>query len=78
MRGQIEPFSGDLRQAFSKIDALAASLRSDTRFDRVAVLEYPIDARPAASLSGEVRRRENDPAAAFSLSLTLSIDDEVR
>lgn len=78
LSGEIRPYDGDLRHAFARIDSLASSLQDETRFDRVAVLEYPIDARPAASVSGEIRRKGDNPVASFSLSMTLRVDDEVR
>jgi len=74
--GQIRPYDGNLRHAFAKIDDLAKSLQQYTDFDRVAVAEYPIDARPGAALSGEVRRKGDNQLAGFSLSLTLRIEDE--
>ena len=74
--GEIRPYNGDLRIAFERIDALAASLRNGTRFDHVAVIEYPIDARPASAVSGEIGRQEDYPTASFSLSMSLRIDHE--
>ncbi|MGI9262259.1 MAG: hypothetical protein ACR2QR_09510 [Woeseiaceae bacterium] len=76
VNGEIRPYDGDLRRAFARIDELAARLRSDTRFDQVAVIEYPIDARPAASVSGEIRRQGDLPIASFKLSMTMRIDNE--
>ena len=76
VNGEIRPYNGDLRNAFERIDELAASLKSGTQFDHVAVIEYPIDARPASAVSGEVRRQEDKPSANFSLSMTLRIDHE--
>ena len=76
VNGEIRPYDGDLRKAFARIDELAASLKSGTRFDHVAVIEYPIDARPVSAVSGEIRRQEGFPSASFSLSMTLRIDHE--
>lgn len=76
VNGEIRPYDGDLRGAFARIDELAAQLRSDTRFDRVSVIEYPIDARPAASVSGEIRRQGAPLTASFKLSMTMRIDNE--
>ncbi len=73
LSGEMRPFDGDLRQAFGRIDALAASLQKQTAFDAAAVVEYPIDARTAVSVSGEVRREGNVAPARFGVSLTLRI-----
>ena len=76
LSGEIRPYDGNLRHAFEKIDGLASSLQQSTAFEHVAVAEYPIDARPGATLSGEVRRRDDNQQAGFSLTLTLRIEDE--
>ena len=78
LSGQIRPYDGNLRHAFAKIDDLARSFEEHTDFERVAVTGYPIDARPGASVSGEIRREDSGQLAEFSLSLTLSVADEVR
>lgn len=76
LSGEIRPYDGDLRHAFSRIDQFVESLGENTAFDRVVVTQYPIDARPAASVSGEVHRKGDAPPAEFSISLALSIDNE--
>lgn len=75
LSGEIRPYDGNLRHAFEKIDALARSLQQKTAFEHVAVAEYPIDARPDAALSGEVRRTGDSQLANFSLSLALRVED---
>lgn len=71
---QIEPFDGDMRKAFERIDALAAELRTRTAFSQVAVVEYPIDARPQSSIAGEIVDAANADAAQFQLNLSLPIN----
>lgn len=78
LSGEIRPYDGNLRHAFSKIDELARSFEEKTDFERVAVTEYPIDARPGASVSGEVGRKGNSQLAEFTIRLTLRVDHEVR
>jgi len=75
VKGQLDAFDGDLRLAFARIDDLASDLESRTDFDQVAVVEYPIDARPAAAISGEVRNTREDRPATFALQLTLNLAD---
>lgn len=75
LSGEIRPYDGDLRHAFEKIDRLAENLQNATGFDRIAVIEYPIDPGTSAALSGEVRRQTNDQVAGFSLSMTLRLSD---
>jgi len=79
---QIQPFSGDMRDAFAIIDQLVVSLRTKSDFDQVVVTEYPLDASPASSVAGEVVRGGNDRSAQFRLRLRLAAatgesDDEV-
>ncbi len=76
LSGEIRPYDGNLRHAFAKIDELARSLEQKTDFESVAVTEYPIDARPGASVSGEVHRKGDTSLAEFSISMTLRIDNE--
>ncbi len=76
LSGEIRPYDGNLRHAFEKIDTLASSLQQNTAFEHVAVADYPIDARPDAALSGEIRRKDDHQLASFSLTLTLRIENE--
>lgn len=76
--GEVRPYDGDLNSAFQKIDRLASSLQAKSDFDRVAVVEYPIDARPAVAVSGEVTRESDSSIAQFNLSLSLRVGDESR
>lgn len=76
LAGEIRPYDGNLRHAFAKIDELARNLERNTAFERVAVTEYPIDARPGSAVSGEVRRKDDNQLARFSMHLTLRIENE--
>jgi len=79
---QIQPFSGDMRDAFAIIDQLVASLQTKSDFSQVVVTEYPLDASPASSVAGEIVRGGIDRNAHFRLRLSLATaagesDDEV-
>lgn len=63
----IEPFDGDMRRAFSRIDALAADLESRTYFDRAEAIEYPFDANTSAAVSGEIVSDPGNQTARFQL-----------
>ena len=76
LNGHIRPYDGDLRDAFAKIEELASSLELRTAFESVIVTEFPIDARPQASVSGEVHVQGEVPPAEFSLRLTVRIQNE--
>jgi len=78
LSGEIRPYDGNLRNAFRKIDQLANHIQQQTAFENVAVTEYPIDANPAVALSGEVRRKNDNVVANFSLRLTLRVANETR
>lgn len=67
LTGVVEPFDGDLRRAFARIDALAGALEARTHFSTASVIEYPIDTSPAAAVSGEIAARQPDEAARFRI-----------
>lgn len=69
--GLIAPYDRDLRNAFATIDGLAAALRDRTAFDSVTVTEYPVDARPASTVSGELVGNSSTEPAPFRLSLRM-------
>lgn len=69
----LEPRDGDLRDVFAKIDRFAAELQAQTAFERVTTIEYPLDASPQSSLSGEIAGDSRDDTASFRLRLTINI-----
>ena len=70
--GQILPFDGDLRDAFETIDEFGNSLRVQTAFEQVETTEYPLDASPRSSISGELVNRSQQ-FAYFRMTLRLNI-----
>lgn len=73
LSGTIEPFDGNLRAAFARIDRLVADLESRTAFVDVAAIEYPIDASPRASIAGELGQNSDTVEARFQLRLTYTL-----
>lgn len=69
--GQIVPFEGDLREAFTTIENLREALSARPTLTDVAAVEYPIDARPDATVSGELVGAGTLRAAPFRLSLRI-------
>ena len=65
----LEGHDADLRAAFRRIEMLAETFRRDSRFNDVAVLEYPIDASPTAAVSGEIGGAAGDDGLRFELRL---------
>ncbi|MDJ0812366.1 MAG: hypothetical protein QNJ23_01445 [Woeseiaceae bacterium] len=70
----IEPFGGDMRKAFARIDALAADLEERTEFSRVVAVEYPLDASPSASIAGEITGDKVYDGARFRLQLHYAVN----
>ena len=66
----IVPFDGNMRHAFARIDALVADLQVRTAFGNIAVVEYPLDARPQSSLAGEIVGKDDNRTARFRLRLS--------
>lgn len=73
LSGQIVPFDGDLRAAFATIDKLARELQAQTAFDQVVTTEFPINAGPTASISGEVVSSGATQSAFFRMRLSLVV-----
>ncbi len=75
LSGQIVPFDGDMRDAFARIDRLASALRQKTAFEQIRVTEFPLDANPGSSVSGDVVNRDTELSAYFRMSLRLDVTD---
>ncbi len=66
-------FDGDMRRAFSRIDALARDLEEKTDFSHAMVVEYPFNNSPNASISGEISRNTPVDVARFRLRLSYRV-----
>lgn len=73
LTGTLEPFDGDMRAAFSRIDALAADISARTRFADVWTVEYPLDASLRSSIQGEISPEIMEEEARFKLRLVYSL-----
>ncbi len=71
----IEPFDGNMRHAFSRIDALAADIKRRTTFDRADAIEYPFDANTSSAVSGEILSRPGSQTARFRLRVYYALPD---
>jgi hypothetical protein len=69
LRGELIDFDGNMREAFKEIDRLVRNLEEHTAFSDVVAIEYPLDARPQGSISGEIVTKGQVPAAQFRLRL---------
>ncbi len=65
----IKSFDGNMRNAFSRINLLASDLASRTKFSDVVVVEYPFDANPHSSVSGDIGGDRQLETARFRLRL---------
>lgn len=72
----ISPFDGNMRNAFERINALVADLEKRTAFSNVVAIEYPVDARPQSSISGEIVGTDNADVARFRLRLRYPVEPE--
>ena len=75
LSGQIVPFDGNMRDAFALIGRLEGSLHQKTAFERIRVTEFPLDANPKSSVSGDVVNQSVDQSAHFRISLHLNVTD---
>lgn len=63
LTGTLQPFDGDMRKAFARIDEFTAALERSTHFTSASVISYPIDTSTSASVTGEIiDRKVHDPA----------------
>ncbi|MDJ0941344.1 MAG: hypothetical protein QNJ00_16400 [Woeseiaceae bacterium] len=76
MTGTLDTFDGDLRKAFARIDRLVADIASRTAFAHTFAVEYPIDASPRSSVSGEISGDGVVEEARFRLRMTYQLVDD--
>jgi hypothetical protein len=76
MIADITPFDGNMRKAFARIDALVEELHERTAFSNVVAVEYPLDARPQSSISGEIVGEQGTGTARFRLQLRFPVEPE--
>lgn len=74
MIADIAPFDGNMRKAFARIDALVEELEERTAFSDVVAVEYPLDARPQSSISGEIVGEDDNGTARFRLRLRFPVE----
>lgn len=67
LTADIAKFDGNMRRAFSRIDALAEDLAARTYFHTVETVSYPFDTRTSAAVSGEIATDKTGQAAEFQL-----------
>lgn len=77
LTADIEPFDGDMRRAFARIDELAADIAARTHFHRASTLEYPFNASTSAAVSGEIIGEQNNSTARFRLRVTYDLQSSV-
>ncbi len=77
LSGHLERFRGDYRSAIALIDGLATELENAAGVAAVEVLQYPLDTRSDASVSGSATGTSEGAVAAFRLKLVMDkVDDK--
>jgi len=74
LTADITSFDGDMRKAFARIDQLTSDLESQTFFSEAATEQYPLNANPAASVSGEIGT-DRPEFARFRIRATYNVAD---
>ena len=72
-RGEVLPFTGDYRAAIAAVDALAGQLRASPAVYAVEVLEYPLNLRSDAVMSGAPAQAGAVTPAHFSIKIVLGV-----
>ena len=75
LTAHLEPFDGDFRKAIAVVDSLADELKAQARVHSVTVLQYPLDVRPEASVSGSATTTGERVVPAFKIKLVLGVRD---
>ena len=73
----LEPFDGDMRRAFARIDELVNELGTRTAFADARVIEYPLDASIRSSVAGEISRDQAPDEARFQIRLVYPLVQEL-
>lgn len=71
LSAHLEPFDGDFRKAIAVVDGLADELKAQALVHSVKVLQYPLDVRPEASVSGSATAAGARVVPAFKIKLVL-------
>ncbi|MEX2480821.1 MAG: hypothetical protein WD928_08170 [Gammaproteobacteria bacterium] len=72
---RLTPFDGDYRRAIEAIDDFTAALVARPGVTAVEVLQYPLDVRSSASVSGSTSELRDRLNATFKLKLTVGVRD---
>lgn len=75
LSAHLEPFDGDFRKAIAVVDELAAELKAQARVRSVKVLQYPLDVRPEASVSGSATAEGARALPTFKIKLVVGARD---
>lgn len=73
-RGHLEPFYGDYRGAIEIIDGLADKLGANDHVQDVVVVQYPLDIRSEASVTGSTTAGNEQVAAEFKIKLIVGVN----
>ena len=71
----LAPFDGDFRRAIAVVDGVADELKAQARVKSVEVLQYPLDVRPEASVSGSATAAGAQVVPAFKLKVVVGVRD---
>lgn len=72
--GHVEPFYGDYRGAIEIIDGLAAELEANASVEEVTVIQYPLDIRSEASVTGSTTAGSERVAAEFKIKMVVGVN----
>ena len=72
IRGSVEPFDGDYREALELVRGFADTLGKMKGVYQVSILELPLDVGPGSNLSGDTGADSAPKQANFSLRLVMT------
>ncbi len=75
LSGHLAPFAGDYRGAIGVIDGLVDRLRQRPGVVMVEVVQYPLDVRSDASVSGSTTTGTDSVVATFKMKFVIGIGD---
>ncbi|MCC6206788.1 MAG: hypothetical protein IT488_01360 [Gammaproteobacteria bacterium] len=76
LKGRVDPFAGDYREAFNRVEAFMKTLRRDPRFSAVNAMAMPLNVNPDAVIAGMAGGQSDNAPAIFEIRVVMRAGHE--
>lgn len=76
IKGRVEPFAGDFRAAFDRVESFMETLRRDPRFGAVSALAMPLNVDPESTIAGMAGAQSDNAPATFEIRIVMRSSHE--